>query len=152
MVKKSDLIVGIILFCLSGVILLSVKGLPLIHKGTGFGPGAFPLIVGIGLLLLSVLLMIGSFFYKVVDEKATKKSLKSQWKPMFVLLATMGYVLIITVFGFLVSSILYVFVMTQVFGEKRYFVGAIYAGGFACLAYLFFSVWLKVALPEWSLW
>ncbi len=152
MVKKSELVTGIILFCLSGVILLAVRSLPLTHPGTGFGPGAFPFIVGIGLVLLSVLLMVRSFLYKVVNDKATKKQLKSQWKPMTVLLAIMVYMLIINLFGFLFSSILFLFVMTWIFGEKRYFVSGIYAVGFACLSYLFFGVWLKVALPVWGLW
>ena len=152
MVKKSELATGIILFCLSGVMFLGLRGLPLTHKGTGFGPGAFPFIIVIGLVLLSVLQIGRSFFYKVVNEKATKEPLKSQGKPLAVLLATMVYTLFISLFGFLVSSILFLFVTTRIFGERRYFVSVIYAGGGACLAYLFFSVWLKVALPVWSLW
>lgn len=152
MVKKSELATGVILFCLSGVIFFGLRGLPLTHKGTGFGPGAFPFIIGIGLVLLSVLQMVRSFFYKVGNEGLTKKPLKSQGKPMTVLLATMGYTLFISLFGFLISSILFLFVATRIFGERRYFVSAIYAGGFACLTYLFFSVWLKVALPVWSIW
>lgn len=151
MVKKSELVTGIILFCLSGIILLAAKDLPLKHPGTGFGPGAFPFIVGIGMLLLSLLLIARSFFLKIY-EKATQEPPKSQWKPMNVLLTIMGYMLIMNLFGFLVSSILFLFVMTFIFGEKSYFVSAIYAGGVACLSYLFFSVWLKVPLPLWKLW
>lgn len=137
---------------LSGLIFLGIRGLPLTHKGTGFGPGAFPFLIGIGLSFLAVLQIVKSFFFSVGDESATQKTAVSQAKPMTVLLATIGYTLFINLVGFLASTIIFLFVATRIFGERRYFVSALYAGGFACLTYLFFNVWLKVTLPVWSLW
>lgn len=151
-VRKSELVTGVVLLCFSGVILLGVRGLPLAHKGTGFGPGAFPFLIGIGLGILAVLQIVKSFFNAGRGLRSGRASAESQAKPITVLMAIIGYTGCINLFGFLVSTILFLLVATRIFGERRYLVGALYAGGFACLTYLFFCVWLRVTLPVWSLW
>ncbi len=150
--RKSEIATGVILLCLSGATLLGIRGLPLTHKGTGFGPGAFPLLVGIGLGILAVVQVVKSFFAVGRGTKSEGGPAKSQAKPATILMAIIGYTGSVNVLGFLVSTILFLFVATWIFGERRYLVRTLYAGSIACLTYLFFSVWLKVTLPVGSLW
>lgn len=139
--------VGVALLVLAAVTLLGVRGLPITHKGTGFGPGAFPLIIGIGLVLLAVAQIIKALFSRNGNVSVQKKGGKTQTKPILILLSTGLYIGLIGWLGFLVSTGIFLFITTRVVGEKSYLVSAAYAGVFACLSYLFFNLWLKVALP-----
>jgi len=147
MSAKSDVAVGVSLLAAGLITLLGVRGLPIVHKGTGFGPGALPVVVGIGSSLLGVAQLLVPLLSRRTDAGPRSENPRAQTKPLMVALATIGYVTLISWVGFLISSILFMFVTTRIFGERKYLVCAGYAGAFACLCYLLFSVWLKVVLP-----
>ena len=144
---RSDVSVGVALLGFATVTLLGVRGLPITHKGTGFGPGAFPLIIGTGLALLAAVQIIKPLFARNGNVPKQKENGKAKIRPILILLATALYIGLIGWLGFLFSTIIFVFIITRLVGEKNYLVSAGYAGAFACLSYLFFNVWLKVALP-----
>jgi putative tricarboxylic transport membrane protein len=147
MLVRRDVSIGVALLVLAAVTLLGVRGLPITHKGTGFGPGAFPLIIGIGLVLLGLAQIIKPLFSRNGSASMQKEGGKTQRKPLLILLATALYIGLIGRLGFVVSTIMFLFITTRIVGEKSYLVSAAYAGAFACLCYLFFNVWLRVALP-----
>ena len=147
MSAKTDVAIGISLLAAASATLLGMKGLAVVHRGTGFGPGALPLIVGIGLGLLGLAQLLVPFLSRRADAAAQSKNLKTQIKPLLIVLATGGYVAVIGWLGFFTTTLLFMFVTTRIFGERNYLVCAGYAGVFAAFSYLLFSVWLKVVLP-----
>ena len=141
-----DKTIGIICFGIGLVTLLGTRGLSITTKGTGFGPGAFPLVVGSGLMVLSIFLVIRSCLAKnEIDQ--TQKSLKLLYKPFMILLLTSLYIGLVLFLGFLVSTILFVFVMTRVFGERSIKINALYSVSLGILIEVVFVVGLKLPLP-----
>lgn len=153
MVVKRDTVTGAILLGFVAVILVGVRGLPITQKGTGFGPGTFPLITGIGVALLAALLLIRSVYSRSSRNlDMPKKRTTWQTRHVAILLATVGYIGLISLLGFLVSTFMFVFVGIRIFGERSYIVSILYAAVFASLSYLCFTVWMKMMLPVCGLW
>ena len=141
-----DKTIGIICFAIGLMTLLGTRGLSITTKGTGFGPGAFPLVVGSGLMVLSIFLVIRSCLAKnEIDQ--TKKSLKFLYKPFMILLLTSLYIGLILFLGFLVSTILFIFVMTRFFGERSTKINALFSVSLGLLIEVVFVVGLKLPLP-----
>lgn len=153
MFAKKDMVTGVVLLVVAGVILAGVRRLPTIQKGAGFGPGTFPLVVGIGLALLGALLVVRSFYSKPLRNlDMPKERATTQTGPLAILLATAGYIGLISLLGFLASSIMFVFVITRIFKERSYTKSILYAVVFTSLVYLCFTYLLKTDLPASSLW
>lgn len=150
---KRDMVTGVVLLGVAGVILAGVRRLPITQKGSGFGPGTFPLIVGIGLALLAAFSLLRSFYSKPHHHlDMPKERTTTQIGPLAILLATAGYISLISLLGFLASSIMFVFVITRIFKERSYVTSILYAVVFTSLVYLCFTYLLKTDLPACSLW
>jgi len=146
---KSDMIIGTIVLVLGIITLLNIRDLAIIQEGKGFGPGAFPLVIGISLVLLAVLLLIKSLFSRSNTDVSKEYTVKPI-KPLVIMVATAGYFGLTGVFGFLISTIIFVFFATRIFGEKKYLISFVYAIIFGFLTYFIFTEWLKVVLPKWD--
>ncbi len=145
---KRDKITGVVLLGVAAIILAGARRLPTIQKGTGFGPGTFPLVIGIGLALLATLLLLRSFRSKSDrDLDGPKKHTTTQAGPIAVLLAMAGYIGLINLLGFLASSVIFVFVVTRIFREKNYVTSILYAVVFTALVYVCFTYLLSTDLP-----
>jgi len=141
-----DKTIGIICFIIGFMALLGTRGLSITTKGTGFGPGAFPAVVGSGLMVLSISLVIRSWLSKN-DIGQTTKSFKLFYRPLLILLLTSLYIGLIFFLGFFVSTILFIFAMTRFFGEKSIKVNALFSLSVGLLIEFVFVFGLKLPLP-----
>jgi putative tricarboxylic transport membrane protein len=141
-----DKTIGIICFGIGLMTSLGTKGLSITSKGTGFGPGAFPLVVGIGLMALSLFLVIKSSLFKKEGGQTTK-SFKMLSKPFMILFLTSLYIGLILFLGFLVSTILFIFAMTRFFGERSIKINALFSVSLGLLIEVVFVLGLKLPLP-----
>ena len=141
-----DKTVGIICLGIGLMTLVGTRGLLVITPGTGFGPAAFPAVVGAGLIVLSIILIVKSRFARD-DTGRVAKPIKILYKPLVILLLTCLYTGLILLLGFLISTILFVFAMTRLFGEKSIKVNALFSVSLGLLIDLVFVLGLRLPLP-----
>ncbi len=116
------------------------------HPESGF----FPFILGALLLIFSGIKLLvdlhanGALRFLKPDMPA-----KRIIPVLFILFA---YVFALDVLGFILSTILLVFLLIRIIETKAWWVGALVALGTTTLCYLVFQVWLRVQLPMGMLW
>jgi putative tricarboxylic transport membrane protein len=111
----------------------------------GPGPGFYPLLVALILILLSILLMISSWFEK--PRTAEKKEGMDIKKVYYILGALLIYAVSFQRLGFLLSTFLFFLLLKPVVEKKWSFV---IIGSFlvTLASYFFFQILLKCTLPE----
>jgi len=144
--KKSDLILSLILLALALVTLVETSKLPI---GNLSSPhvGFFPLIIGIVLAILSSLLLISAIGKRGIKEKLWVNP--GGWKPLGL---TVGSLFLFAIFfervGYLVCSFLFVAFLMAMPGTKKWWVILIYAFSSTFAFYLLFDLFLNTQLPS----
>ena len=136
--------------------------LPQLQVGDPMGPQVFPALIGIGLLGSALLLMAET--WRKQHRPAAESQPAAEPRPDLdtgakdarthgLILA--GMVLWTTLYywafeplGYLLSTLLYMFVLLACFNRGRWFVNAACAVGFTLAAYAVFTRFLQVALPQ----
>jgi putative tricarboxylic transport membrane protein len=135
--------------------------LPQLQVGDPMGPQVFPALIGIGLLGSALLLMAET--WRKQHRPAAESQPAAEPRPDLdtgakdarthgLILA--GMVLWTTLYywafeplGYLLSTLLYMFVLLACFNRGRWLVNAACAVGFTLVAYAVFTRFLQVALP-----
>jgi putative tricarboxylic transport membrane protein len=147
--KKADLITGIVLLILSGLVIGEALRMP---PSASFGPGAgfLPFWVGVILAVLAVLLLAS-----VWTRQVTKKDTISPFPGKKALLAVTGvlgglaaYIFLIEVLGFLVDTFLYVAFLLGVVERERWRMTVFVALFTTVGLYVIFQVLLTIGLPK----
>ena len=144
--KIINICVGIALCILSIAIILYAEQ----YVGVGnnrYGPNFFPQV-------LAVMLFIASFSLIVQAMRGNQmKNLETINKQGFIrasitLGITIGYLFIMQVLGFYISTIIFLFVTIRYLGQKNYWLNIIVSIGVASIVYAIFQSLLKIPLPE----
>jgi len=146
---KADLITGIVLLLLSGLVIGEALRMP---PSASFGPGAgfLPFWIGVILAILALLLLASPW-----TRKVTQKDTASPFPGKQALLAITGvlgglaaYIFLIEVLGFLVDTFLYVAFLLGVVERERWQMTVSVAFFTTFGLYLIFQVLLRIGLPK----
>jgi putative tricarboxylic transport membrane protein len=147
--KKADLITGIVLLVLSGLVIGEALRMP---PSASFGPGAgfLPFWVGVILAVLAVLLL-ASVWTRQVTQKDTASPFPGK-KALLAITGVLGglaaYIFLIEVLGFLVDTFLYVAFLLGVVERERWRMTLSVAFFTTVGLYLIFQVLLTIGLPK----
>ena len=144
--KRIDIGVGIVLCILSIVIYLYAGQ----YEGRGvnsYGPNFFPQALASMMFLASVALIIQALRGKAL------KDLEAMNKQGFIratvtLVIAIGYVFLMKVIGFYLSTILFLFVVMMYLGQKKLWIRIAVSVLVATAVYSLFQYFLKIPLPE----
>jgi putative tricarboxylic transport membrane protein len=138
------------------VYLYSDSKLPQLQVGDPMGPQVFPALIGVGLLASALLLMAETWrkhraapALSQPDPDQGGKDLRThQLILLGMVLWTALYYLAFEPLGYLISTLVYMFVLLACFNRGRWLVNAACAVGFTLAAYAVFTRFLQVALPQ----
>jgi Tripartite tricarboxylate transporter TctB family len=136
-----DLVSG--LFWLAVAIFAAVQGISLkLGSLSRPGPGFFPFWGGVVLGLLSVVLIVGSLGREAPRLRMRPESAK----PLVVVAALLGYLLLLESLGFVAVTFLFLLLLFRL--ERRgWAFSAVSAGVGAFASHVLFQLWLKTQLP-----
>ena len=105
-------------------------------------PGDYPRALAIVIIIMSILL--------IVSSKTEKKDRgEKAYKPLLItIIATVIYVFILNIIGFIPSTILLLFGLSMYFSGNKWKISLPYSVGFTLFLYLFFRQFLGVLLPK----
>lgn len=121
------------------------------------GPGLFPMIIGIFLILTALGCLLQEVLPRKTGEGPAASPLPNQdstvpgghnVKKTVQLMALMiGYTLVLKPLGFLISICVFLVVAIRIFGYRRWVPALAIAAVIAAISYVSFVLWLKVPLP-----
>jgi len=150
-IRRELIIVGVVLVALSA----GIGGMAIqLAARRNFEPdssGTFPLIVGAGLLVFSIMFLIqairprdeGHLEQYMDNEKRTTRIRVVIW----LVAVLVGYALIIVLAGYTISTAVLFIVVSRLLGEKRWWLNAIVGVLLAAAIYFGFTMLLGVRLP-----
>jgi hypothetical protein len=140
---QKDFVSGL-LFIAFGAAAITIGSNYALGTAARMGPGYFPRILGILLILLGALLALRSLRLKGDAMPALK------WRPTVIVLGSVvGFGLIVEKTGLLVSTILLIFCASTASHEFRWKEALVSGVFFALLAIAVFVLGLKLQLPVW---
>lgn len=110
---------------------------------SGLGPDFFPKVIAVILFILSAMLFVGS-----IKNKDKKSIYNPNMKYTFmVIFAFAVYIFLIDRIGYLVSTVIFAFVVITILKSKSKILNIIFAIVFPIALYLLFTYAFKVSLP-----
>ena len=96
--------------------------LPPFAKNSPIWPSTFPKVISVIGIIIGLFLIVGSLKQSAEEATKTLNTLKAyEWKPVVIFITMMiAYALLLRPFGFIFSSIGFLFLGAVVLGEKRY--------------------------------
>jgi putative tricarboxylic transport membrane protein len=148
-----DVLLGICVIIGAAVYLHADADLPVLQNGGPMGPQAFPALVGIGLLISGLLLLGETWRRRRAAGFAPAAPADPIERRSRAILAAMTawtalYYFAFERAGYVVATVVYMFVLLAFFNRGRWWVNAASAAGFTLAAYLLFTSFLQVALPR----
>jgi putative tricarboxylic transport membrane protein len=138
----------------SAVILVSFGIIKVLSIRLPAKVSAYPIVMSNVALVLSVILFVRSLYRlkkgTLQPEKMSKEDGKaeSRMRTLLTIVLLIGYALAFGYLGVILSTLLFVFLFTRLFGEKKNLkVEIIIAVGVTAVIYLVFSVFLGISLP-----
>jgi putative tricarboxylic transport membrane protein len=145
---RSDLVVAGLSAGLAIAYLLGTETIPSLDIGDPLGPRAFPILIGICLLLASVLLVFETRQAKQPAAAGALGRLFMDRKVLGTLAAMIVFALVFETLGYLLSSVLFLLALTSLVHRGHPLLNATVSIGFAVVSYLLFDKLLGVALPQ----
>ena len=152
--RKLDRATAILLMIVSIVFGYQAIKLPGPIGGRGIGPGGFPLVISLGLLVCGLFLLQRSG-----RQKTAEGSRSLQWPGMrenknfyIVLGATLAYPLTILVFGYVVCTFLFISLLVKILGKYGWIHVGLVSIPSTIFLYYAFKVWFYMPLPKGFLW
>jgi putative tricarboxylic transport membrane protein len=153
-------IVGSLVFILFGVgFLLYGLNYPL-DQWANPGPGVFPLIVGVTLVILAAWQLLHSF-WKLKPSAGREKGgeavtsareylhrNKGETKALLMIAVFVIYLLMVQWVGFFVSNSLFVVISSRLMKEKGWRGPIALSAGINLFCYVMFEIWLKLSFPR----
>ncbi|WP_069870234.1 tripartite tricarboxylate transporter TctB family protein [Fusibacter sp. 3D3] len=145
--KKNDFAMGIIGLILSSYVFFTARLFPE-SPSTLVGPSYFPIILSLGLFALCIILIIQSLVSKT-EDKTESIDLKSPgiMRSFASFLATIVYVSLLQILGFMISSVLYLFFLMLLLKNKEYVKMSIISVVVSVAVYFIFKSVLHITLP-----
>jgi putative tricarboxylic transport membrane protein len=148
----TDKIIFAVTLLLAAVYFYFTAQIPSLEIGDPLGPKAFPRLLGIGLLITSAVLFLEIMRARKAPTRpdpTAEPEEPPQW-PLLggVVVWTGAYFAAFTTLGFVLSTTLYLIVMTAWFNRGRWLMNVSTSVLFSVLIYLMFSKLLGVNLPQ----
>lgn len=143
--RKGNIVVSIIMLILGGFVLYTTASFPA-GSGNVVGPGFFPRIIAIGLLILGGVLFIQNTIIKS-EDKELKVFKKENMKSYLVMLITLVYLIAMSMVGFVISSIVYLIILMIMYGIENKAKAVINSVLIVGIVYVVFNNLLSVPLP-----
>lgn len=154
---KDYVFYGIILV-ISGVFLYSTSQIEVTNKTTAIGPTGWPYILLITLVVLSIMGLTKTFITatkervrentRVNDEEEIEARLFNMPMSIISISAIIIYTLVLYFAGFIISTILFIYILTQFLGAKKQIVIVLFSVLITIAFIWLFSIVLKVPLPR----
>lgn len=145
--NKPNFIYSILGLILSIYVFLTASSFPT-PPGNTIGPGYYPMLLSIGLLVMSSVLLIQTLL-RVGKEEFEKFNIKSSEVIRFAVsfIATVIYAIAMQYLGFILASVLYLFFLMYLLKNREYIKMSIISVGVSVSVYLIFSNVLNLTLP-----
>jgi putative tricarboxylic transport membrane protein len=143
-----DRIIGGLTILLAAVYLYATAQIPTLEIGDPLGPKAFPILLGIALILAAILLLVETL--KPGDTAGIETGpvdRRHLWLIGGVTLWTALYFWVFDRAGYLVSTVIYLLVLTAVFNAGKWLANVLTSVLFAVGSYVLFVKILGVTLP-----
>jgi len=125
------------------LLILSIVGY-FIAKNYPKEASAFPKVIFISAIILSCALFISSF---LLNYKILKKNVKFS-RIFCIVILSITYFILIRLFGFFITTFIYLFLMMFMLKYKKIYVLIFYPLCFTLFLYLIFKVCLRVPFPR----
>ena len=146
--KKGNIILSVICAILGITVIAIASGYPTAADyGTGVpGPGLWPIVISVAILICAALLMLRSL--KMESEDDTEIAL---WTPgtkrvYITMIILVIYAIILEPLGFLLATTAMQFVFIQWFAKKKWYITLIISAVVSVVVYLAFNYLLNVPL------
>jgi putative tricarboxylic transport membrane protein len=147
-------IIGIVAVALGSLIFLLADKLPTPLLGATIGPAFFPKVWSFLLAFLGILLAGSTFLPGPKAASRPRRSLRELWQDYrlvaYAFLLSAAYLLVMSVVGFIVSSLIFVLLCIALLegrAKKTWAVGLATAAGTAFRLYSFFYYGMQTFLP-----
>lgn len=151
MMRKSDMIVGIILVIFSVLVYFNVSYFPKIQLAAqGMGPAFFPRILSIFLALLGIILIIQSYVTSTKYTKDIENVIDTRLliRIIIALSVIIMYVFLIPHIGFLIATFIFTIIFMGFFNFKYSFKMIIISLVISAIIFYLFKVILHMPLPS----
>lgn len=146
--KKYNIGISAVIAILAGILFYATKGFPEIVQKVP-GAGFWPRILAVVLLILSVALLLESLFSDQVKKEDPIRFRDPRMKKVYLALGMLAlYMLILVYGGFIISSLLLVPALMYLLGERRVKMLIIVSLALTGTIYLFFTLLLRITLPQ----
>lgn len=148
-----DRIIFVCTVLLAAVYLWATSKIPTLALGDPLGPKAFPQMLGIGLLIAAGMLLAeiirGARNKAAAEEKSEPFRFEKHHAVILAIIAgTAAYVFAFERLGYMLSTALYLLVMTHFFNRGRMLMNVLTSVLFAVISYLVFTQVLGVNLAR----
>jgi hypothetical protein len=82
-----------------------------------------------------------------IGDKETLQTRKKFQKPIILIIGLSGYIFLLNIFGFILTTFLLIFLMLFIFDPRKWYMHIVIGGIAANLSFLIFCKWLQVPLP-----
>ncbi len=143
-----DRLIAAAALLLAAVYLYATSKIPTLEIGDPLGPKAFPVLLGIALILGAILLFIETLRKSPVEaERAQPESRKHWWLIGGVVVWTALYFALFDRVGYLVTTVVYLLPLMAVFNPGRWVANVLTSVLWAVGSYALFVKVLGVSLP-----
>jgi hypothetical protein len=144
--KNADILAGTGLCIFSVAVFFSAQK----YHGQGasaYGPHLFPQFLSVSLFLASVLLLIQAFRGKSLEAQDTIDP-RGMVRAGGAILTCVLYIIIMQFIGFLIATILFLFIMMTYIKQKNIYTRVAASIAVALIVLLLFQYFLKIPLPS----
>lgn len=150
--RTKDTILSVALIIYGLVLLVSGSKIEPLRMKDDMSSGFFPMLIGGVLILLAVCLLINAYFVDKKNAKIVDKFFGENIKGGLLTIGTfILYILLYNTVGFLISSVVYLFVQMLILSDKtnrKPWIFALIAVMFSVLVYFLFTRGFSLLLPK----
>lgn len=148
----ADRIIFACILLLAGVYFWATAQIPTLELGDPLGPKAFPRLLGIGLLISAAMLLA-----EILRDRKKRKTAAApivwrwdprQWIVVAIAAWTALYILAFEWLGYMLSTVIYLLVLTSCFNRGRHLMNGLTCVLFVIISYVAFNKLLGVNLAH----
>ncbi|MEK7375216.1 MAG: tripartite tricarboxylate transporter TctB family protein [Thermodesulfobacteriota bacterium] len=147
--KKADLITGVVLLVLSGLVIGGASQMP---PSATFGPGSgfLPFWLGVLLAVLATILFVSAWRRQATekDSETVFPGKQALFAITSVLVGLAGYILLIEVLGYLVDTFLFIVFLMKAVEREKWPLTLMVAVGTTAVLFITFQFLLRITLPS----
>ena len=146
--KKGNIILSVICAILGITVIAIASGYPTAADyGTGVpGPGLWPIVISVAILICAALLMLRSLRMKSEDDTEIALWTPGTKRVYITMIILVIYAILLEPLGFLLATTAMQFVFIQWFAKKKWYITLIISAVVSVVVYLAFSYLLNVPL------